>query len=67
MDKEYMADNEIDTENVIQTDNNGCLVTVYFAKERNDRKVALILESLLDTFEKRVQPEMNPEMNPMIL
>ena len=39
MDKEYMADNEIDPENVIQTDNNGCLVTVYFAKERNDRKI----------------------------
>ena len=39
MDKEYMADNEIDPENVIQTDRNGCLLTVYFAKERNDRKI----------------------------
>ena len=60
MDREHMAENDIDPENVIQTDRNGCLVTVYFAKERNDRKEALVLESLLDTFEKRVQTEMNP-------
>ena len=37
MDREHMAENDIDPENVIQTDRNGCLVTVYFAKERNDR------------------------------
>ena len=60
MDREHMAENDIDPENVIQTDRNGCLVTVYFAKERNDRKEAIVLESLLDTFEKRVQTEMNP-------
>ena len=34
----YMAENGIDTENVIQTGFNDCLVTVYFAKNRNVKK-----------------------------
>ena len=32
MDREHMAENDIDPENVIRTDRNGCLVTVYFAR-----------------------------------
>ena len=34
MDMKYMAENGIDTENVIQTGFNDCLVTVYFAKNK---------------------------------
>ena len=34
MNVEYMAENEIDSENVIQTELNGCPVTVYFVKKR---------------------------------
>ena len=59
MDMEYMSENEIDSENVIQTEFNGCPVTVYFVKKRNISKENIVLESLLDTFEKRIQTQMN--------
>ena len=59
MDMEYMAENEIDFENVIQTELNGCPVTVYFVKKRNISKKNIVLESLLDTFEKRIQAQIN--------
>ena len=59
MDREHMAENDIDPENVIWTDRNGCLVTVYFAKKRNVQKETIVLESLLDTFEKRIQAQIN--------
>ncbi|MBQ5562189.1 MAG: hypothetical protein IIT39_02255 [Clostridia bacterium] len=59
MDREHMAENDIDPENVIRTDRNGCLVTVYFAKKRNVQKETIVLESLLDTFEKRIQAQIN--------
>ena len=51
MDMEYMAENEIDVENVIQAELYGCPVTVYFVKKRNIPKENIVLESLLDTFE----------------
>ena len=59
MDMEYLTENEIDAENIIRTDTNGCLVTVYFAKKRNITKESVVLESLLDTFEKRIQTQIN--------
>ena len=59
MDMEYLTENEIDAENIIRTDANGCLVTVYFAKKRNYPKESIVLESLLDTFEKRIQTQIN--------
>ena len=59
MNVEYMAENEIDSENVIQTELNGCPMTVYFVKKRNMSKENIVLESLLDTFEKRIQTQMN--------
>ncbi len=59
MDMKYMAENGIDTENVIQTGFNDCLVTVYFAKNRNTKKENIVLESLLDTFEKRISTQIN--------
>ena len=57
MDMEYMTENGIDTENVIQTGFNDYLVTVYFAKNRNTKKENIVLESLLDTFEKRISTQ----------
>ena len=33
MDMEYLTENEIDAENIIRTDANGCLVTVYFVRK----------------------------------
>lgn len=59
MDMEYMTENDIDAEKIIRINTNGCLVTVYFAKKRNNPKESIVLESLLDTFEKRIQTEMN--------
>lgn len=59
MNVEYMAENEIDSENVIQAELYGCPVTVYFVKKRNISKENIVLESLLDTFEKRIQTQMN--------
>ena len=57
MDMQYMSENGIDTENVIRTGFNDCLVTVYFAKNRNTKKENIVLESLLDTFEKRISTQ----------
>ena len=57
MDMKYMAENGIDTENIIQTGCNDCLVTVYFSKNRNIKKENIVLESLLDTFEKRISTQ----------
>ena len=59
MDMKYMAENGIDTENVIQTGCNDCLITVYFAKKQNVKKENIVLESLLDTFEKRISTQIN--------
>ena len=59
MNMEYMTENEIDTENIIQTELNGCPMTVYFVKKRNMSKENIVLENLLDTFEKRIQTQIN--------
>ena len=59
MDREHMAENDIDTENIIRTDRNWCLVTVYYEKKRNIQKETIVLDSLLDTFEKRIQAQIN--------
>ena len=40
MDMKYMTENGIDTENVIQTGCNDCLITVYFAKKQNVKPIS---------------------------
>lgn len=59
MNEKYMKDNGIDTENTMTVNTNDCLVTVYFVKNRNTDKENMILESLLDTFEKRMNVQIN--------
>lgn len=59
MNEKYMQENDIDAENTMTVNTNDCLVTVYFVKNRNIEKENMILESLLNTFEKRMNVQIN--------
>ena len=59
MNEKYMQENGIDAENTMTVNTNDCLVTVYFVKNRNIEKENMILESLLNTFEKRMNVQIN--------
>ena len=54
MDRQYRKTSDIDKENILKVHSNDCTVTVYFTKQRKKKKKKIVLESLLDTFEKRI-------------
>lgn len=47
----------IDNEHIINKKINDCKVTIYFAKNKNPKVERMILENLLDTFEKRINTQ----------
>lgn len=57
MDRQYRKTSDIDKENILRVQSNDCAVTVYFIKQRNSNKEKIVLESLLDTFEKRINKQ----------
>lgn len=54
MDRQYRKTSDIDKENILKVHSNDCTVTVYFTKQWNSNTEKIVLESLLDTFEKRI-------------
>ena len=59
MDRQYRKTGDIDKENILRVQSNDCTVTVYFTKQRNSDIEKIVLESLLDTFEKRINKQTN--------
>jgi len=41
---------------------NGCVVTIFFSKSKNEQVVRNVLENLLDTFENRIKTQMENKM-----
>lgn len=54
--------NNVDTDNIINTVVNGCVVTICFSKSKNEQVVRNVLENLLDTFENRIKTQMENKM-----
>lgn len=48
---------DIDTNHIIETENNDCKITICFAKLPNTQLVNNVLENLLDTFERRIKAQ----------
>lgn len=46
---------EIDYEHVINKKINGIDVTLYFSKEKNEKIKDMVLDILMDSYEKRIQ------------
>lgn len=46
---------DLDYEHVINKKINGCDVSIYFSKERNPKIKEIVLNTLIDNYEKRVQ------------
>ena len=49
---------EIDYEHVIDREINGVNVSIYFSKNRNEKIKDMVLDILMDSYEKRVQDYM---------
>ena len=59
MNNKYLQDNGIDDEKTITMLTNDCFVTIYFTQKHNEKIENIILENLLDTFEKRMNMQIN--------
>ena len=59
MNNKYLQDNGIDAEKKITMNTNDCFVTIYFTQKHNEKIENIILENLLDTFEKRMNMQIN--------
>ena len=46
---------EIDYEHVIDKEINGVSVSIYFSRKRNEKIKDMVLDILMDSYEKRVQ------------
>lgn len=57
LNKNYINENNIDSEHKIESVVNDCKVTVYFSKIRNSQVERNVLENLLDTFENRMKTQ----------
>lgn len=59
MNNKYLQANGIDNKKTITMNTNDCFVTIYFTQKHNEKIENIILENLLDTFEKRMNMQIN--------
>ena len=59
MNNKNLQDNGIDNKKTITMNTNDCFVTIYFTQKHNEKIENIILENLLDTFEKRMNMQIN--------